>query len=187
MQIQTLQQFGEDRFLAELEYFKRLNYPGDWRNIDWFDRLPEIYNTRFVEWFFLVNKEQLIAFATIQEFYSGCYRLLTRTYYNPKYRRSHLFYDTTERTPAIHLAEAQIKFLNTYDTVFISMQDLKRRKALNRLANKLADSWKLHPSMLRTCNEDSTNCFQSVIYKGKDINLPSLSIDEWKIKKVDLP
>ena len=37
--------------------------------------------------------------------------------------------------------------------------------------------------MLRTCNEDSTNCFQSVIYKGKDINLPSLSIDEWKIKK----
>ena len=63
------------------------------------------------------------------------------------------------------------------------MQDLKRRKALNRLASKLDSSWKLHPLMLRTCNEDSTNCFQSVIYKGQDIKLPGLSIDEWKTKK----
>ena len=183
MHIQTLQQFGEDRFLAELEYFKRLCYPGDWRNTDWFDRLPEIYKTRFVEWFFLVEKQELIAFATIQQFYNGCYRLLTRTYYNPAHRRSHLYYDTNERTPAIHLAEAQLNFLNTYDTVFISMQDLKRRKALNRLASKLDSSWKLHPLMLRTCNEDSTNCFQSVIYRGQDIKLPGLSIDEWKTKK----
>lgn len=181
MQVVTLENFGEKRFLDNLDYFKSLNFPADARNRDWFDRLPEIYKTRFVEWFFLVEEGNLIAFATIQEFYPGCYRLLTRTYYNPKYRRSHLHYDTNEKTPAIYLIEAQLEYLTKFDTVFISMQDLKRRPALKRLIQKLPTGWQCHPEMVRTCNENSANCWQSVIYFGKNLELPSISIGEWKI------
>lgn len=183
LQVLTLEQFGEQRFLDELAYFKSLNFPADARNRDWFDRLPEIYKTRFVEWFFLVEEDNLVAFATIQEFYPGCYRLLTRTYYNPKFRRSHLHYDYNDKTPAIYLIEAQLKYLKNYDTAFISMQDLKRRKALTRLISKLDAGWKLHDDMIRTCNENSTNCWQNIIYKGSEINLPSITINEWKEMK----
>ena len=109
MEVITLQQFGEQRFLDELKIFEQQNYTGDVRNRDWFSRIPEIYKTRFIEWFFLVDNNILTAFATIQEFYPGCFRLLTRTYYNPEYRRSHLYYDKVAKTPAMHLIEAQEK------------------------------------------------------------------------------
>ena len=181
MKVITLNQFGEERFLKELENFKNAKFKGDERNRDWFDRIPEIYKTRFIEWFFLVDNNDLIAFATIQEFYPGCFRLLTRTYYNPIYRRSHLHYDKNAKTPAMYLVEAQEKYLTNYKTVFISMQDLKRRPALERVRKKLGGKWQLHPNMIRTCNEDSSNCWQSVIYLGQDIELPSISINNWKI------
>jgi hypothetical protein len=183
LQVLSLQQFGEQRFLAELSRFKKLSYAGDVRNKDWFDRIPEIYKTRFVEWFFLVDNNNLIAFATIQEFYPGCFRLLTRTYYNPEYRRSHLHYDFNDKTPAIYLIEAQLDYLKNYDTVFISMQDLKRRSALIRLIRKLGNGWTMHPDMIRTCGEDSTNCWQNICVLGNEIQLPSITIEEWKNMK----
>lgn len=181
MEVITLKKYGEDRFLSDLNNFKEQNYSGDKRNKDWFTRLPEIYKTRFLEWFFLVDNDELISFATIQEFYPNCYRLLTRTYYTPKYRRTHLHYDPTEKTPAIYLLEAQLEYLTNFDTVFISMQDLKRRSALKRLIQKLQPGWQLHPKMIRTCGENSSNCWQSVIYLGKNLELPSISISEWKM------
>jgi hypothetical protein len=181
MKVLTLAEFGETNFLKCLEEFRDQNFSGDIRNKDWFSRLPEIYKTRFKEWFFLVNKTELIAFATIQEFYPKCYRLLTRTYYNPKYRRTHLHYNTSEKTPAIYLLEAQIAYLTDFDTIFISMQDLKRRNALIRLMKKINAKWQLHPEMVKTCGEDSSNCWQSVIYLGKDLELPGINISEWNI------
>lgn len=181
MEVITLQQFGEQRFLTALKMFEQQNYAGDARNRDWFTRIPEIYKTRFTEWFFLVDNQDLIAFATIQEFYPGCFRLLTRTYYNPRYRRSHLHYDKNAKTPAMHLVEAQENYLTNYKTVFISMQDLKRRPALERVRKKLGDKWQLHPNMVRTCNEDNSNCWQSIIYLGESIQLPSISITNWKL------
>ena len=56
MKVITLNEFGEERFLEALNYFSQQNFPGDKRNRSWFDRLPEIYKTRFPEWFFLVTK-----------------------------------------------------------------------------------------------------------------------------------
>ena len=123
MEVLTLQQFGEDRFLQELNRFSKQNFIGDNRNRDWFLRIPQIYKTRFKEWFFLVDNNELIAFATIQEFYPGCYRLLTRTYYNPVYRRTHLAYEHNRKTPAMYLLDKQLEYLTDYKTLFISTQE----------------------------------------------------------------
>lgn len=181
MKVITLEQFGEQNFLDKLKHFSELNYPGDDRNRDWFSRLPEIYNSRFEEWFFLVNANDLIAFSTIQKFYSGCYRLLTRTYYHPDYRCKHLFYDKTNKTPAMYILDEQLKFVKNYKTLFISMQDLKRRSALENVKNKIGSNWKMHPNMIQTCNEvNDKNCWQNVIFIGEDLQLPSVSISEWK-------
>ena len=181
MEVLTLQQFGEDRFLQELNRFSKQNFIGDSRNRDWFLRIPQIYKTRFKEWFFLVDNNELIAFATIQEFYPGCYRLLTRTYYNPVYRRTHLAYEHNRKTPAMYLLDKQLEYLTDYRTLFISTQDISRRKVLIKVMNKIGTSWKLHPNMVQTCQEvKDKNCWQNVIFTGLELELPSITIDEWK-------
>lgn len=182
MKVITLNEFGEERFLEALNYFSQQNFPGDKRNRSWFDRLPEIYKTRFPEWFFLVNEDdELVAFSTIQEYYPKCYRVLTRTYYNPKYRRRHSAYERTEKTPAMWMLEKQLEYLAGYNTLFISMQDFHRRKMIEQLRKKLGPEWKLHPEMVQTCKEvDDKNCWQNVIFTGQDITLPTITIDNWK-------
>jgi hypothetical protein len=184
MEVVTLEKFGEERFLQELKIFSEQNFNGDKRNRDWFSRIPQIYKKRFKEWFFLIDKDQLIAFATIQEFYPGCYRLLTRTYYNPIYRRKHLAYERNYKTPAMYLLDSQLDYLKDYKTLFISMQDISRRKVLTNVMNKINSNWSLHPNMVQTCQEvNDANCWQNVIFTGDEIKLPSITIDEWKILK----
>lgn len=181
MQVLTLNEFGENRFLNILKELEELNYGGDRRNSSWFAHLPKIYKTRFKEWFFLLDNEELVAFATIQEFYLGCYRLLTRTYIFPKYRRFTLPNNDTAKSPSMYLIQKQLEYVYGYKTVFISMQDLKRRKSLIRYQQKLGDTWKLHPNMLQTCgNSNDVNCWQNIIYCGEEIALPSKTINEWK-------
>lgn len=180
MKVLTLSEYGEDRFLSELERLKHANYKGDQRNAGWFNRIPEIYKTRFKEWFFLVDDNNTIAFATIQEFYPMCYRLLTRTYTYPEYRRFTLPDNDTKQSPSMYLLEAQMKYIHVYDTVFISMQDLKRRNSIDRYRKKLEDGWILHPEMVQTCNDNSSDRYQNVIYKGKELQRPTITIDEWK-------
>ena len=180
MKVVTLQEFGEENFLSKLKYFEGLNFAGDKRNRDWFKRLPEIYKTRFPEWFFLLDDNELVAFSTIQEFGSKCFRVLTRTYYNPKYRRKHSAYERTQKTPAMWMLDTQLEYLSDYDTIFISMQDIHRRKMLQQLQTKLGADWILHPNMVQTCKEpQDKNCWQNIIYKGNTPNLPSITIEEW--------
>jgi len=187
MKVVTLEEFGEERFLQQLKLFSEQNFKGDSRNRDWFDRLPQIYKKRFVEWFFLVDNSELIAFATIQQFYPLCFRLLTRTYYNPDYRRKHLAYEHNQKTPAMYLLDAQLEYVKDYDTLFISMQDLNRRRSLKKVMTKIGNGWKMHPEMVQTCNEvNDTNCWQNIIYKGNPISLPSITIADWKKMKDDL-
>lgn len=181
MKVVTLAQFGEDRFMQELQQFSRCNYPGDTRNKNWFSRIPEIYKTRFEEWFFLTDNDQLLAFSTIQKFDIKCYRLLTRTYYHPEYRRKHLCYERNKKTPAMYMLDAQLEYIKDYKTLFISMQDLSRRNALKRFMNKLGSNWQMLPTMAQTCNEvKDNNCWQNIIFTGEVPQLPSISIDEWK-------
>ena len=47
--------------------------------------------------------------------------------------------------------------------------------------NKIVTSRKLHPNMVHTCQEvKDKNCWQNVIFTGLELELPSITIDEWK-------
>jgi hypothetical protein len=199
MEVITLDQFGETRFLQELKDFDSQQHVGDRRNKDWFSRIPEIYKTRFKEWFFLMDGNRLVAFSTIQEFKPLCYRLWTRTYYHPDYRRNHLRYEQETKTPAMYLLDKQVEYVKKYETLFISMQGISRRPALIKVMKKINDNWQvnpnlvqtfdditdkncwqLHPNMVQTCNEiTDKNCWQNVIFIGKSPSLPSITIDAW--------
>jgi hypothetical protein len=181
MKVLTLQEFGEDRFIQELKKLDEQNFIGDQRNSDWFTHIAKVYKTKFSEWFFLLDDDKLAAFATIQEFYPGCYRLLTRTYIYPDYRRFRLPDNDQMLSPSLYIFPVQMEYIQQYKTVFVSMQDLKRRKSLERYMQKLGDGWKMHPNMVQTCQTpNDANCWQNVIYKGAELELPSVTIDEWK-------
>jgi len=89
-------------------------------------------------------------------------------------------YEHNKKTPAMHMLNSQLEYIESYETLFISMQDIKRRKVLVNLKNKLGNNWKLHPQMIQTCNEiNDKNCWQNIIYTGVKPKLPSISIDKW--------
>lgn len=193
MKVITLEEYGEKEFLSELKRIKEMNYAGDQRNIDWFDRIPEIYKTRFPNWWFLMDRnDKLVMFATVQEFYQGCWRLLTRSYILPEYRRPILPDRDTMKSPSMYIIQEQMNYLQNVDlslfgnevnTYFISMQDLKRRKSLDRYRKKLGPNWKLLPTMMQTCKEcDDLNCWQNIIYTGEVPRNNTMSLEEWREK-----
>jgi len=185
MKVLTLSEFGEEKFLSTLEDLDVAEKNLESRNSDWFSHLKKIYNRRFNEWFFLVDNNQVAAFATVQEYYPGCYRLLTRTYIFPEYRRFRLPNNDKYISPSMYLLPVQLDYLRKYDTVMISMQDAKRRKSIERLATKFNNNfnhtWSIHPRMVKTCdNVSSQDCWQSIIYMGEPPLLDNISINEWK-------
>jgi hypothetical protein len=81
----------------------------------------------------------------------------------------------------MYLLNKQIEYLTDYKTLFISMQDINRRKVLTKIMNKIGGDWKLHPNMVQTCQEvEDKNCWQNVIFTGLELELPSIAIDKWK-------
>lgn len=182
----TLKEFGETNFLQTLKLLEAENNKSDERNRSWFEEIPRVYKReRFLEWFFLMDGDDLVAFSTIQQYYPGCYRLLTRTYITMDYRRFTFPDNDNLKSPSTYMLPAQQQYLQLYDTVFISMQGIKRRKAIARYISKakmqLNQDWVLHPNMVQTCvNEDDSNCWQNVIYNGTTPNLRSISVDEYQ-------
>lgn len=181
----TLQEYGIDNFWTELKRIREENKIYDRRNIEWFDILPDTF-MQYPEWFFLFDIDKPVAFATIQKYYEGCYRMLTRTYIYRDYRR---FVspksDKSNTSPTMRLLPYQLDYIKGYDSAFISMQHLSRRPAIQRFANKLEYStnldWNMAPNMMLTCAEDyGKDCWQSIIYNGNKPKLPEITIEEWK-------
>lgn len=180
--IVTLDELGEDRFLFELKRLKHLNRKEDKRNRSWFDQIPKTYkDEKYLNWFFLLdNKDNILSFCTLQKYYEGCYRLLTRTYVFPEYRRYILTDSDDKRKTQYHL-EYQLNYIGDYKTVFISMQGLKFRRFLNKYKDMAGIDWKLHEDMVQTCdNIKSKNCWQNVIYAGEKPKLNSIPLNHWK-------
>lgn len=180
----TLDQFGEDRFLEEMSKIKQYNAVYDQTNIDWWDSLPKRYK-QFVDWFFLMDGDQLAAFSCIQNYYPGCYKMLTRLYIYRDYRRFTNPKNDTLYSPSMRLLETQLMYLGHQDTLMIAVQDLRKRNVLTRYINKLNNffdyDWQLHPEMVLTCDKDwGETCWQNLIYTGSKPSLPTISIDEWK-------
>ena len=179
--IVTLEEYGVRSFLNEL---KRLGEEGnlyDARNKEWFEILPKTYE-RYVDWFFLFDGEEPMAFSTIQKYYSGCYRVLTRTYIYRDYRRFTNPKMDTYLSPTMRLLPYQLEYLTGYDTAFVSMQGTSRRNAIKRFQKKIeyhtSDKWHLSSGMLQTCG-GGADCWQNVIYKGIAPQLNAMRIEEY--------
>ncbi len=188
MKVKSLEEFGEKKFMAKL--FELMNNPTVYntRNQQWFEHLITNWDDKdkYKKWFFLVDGEELVAFATIQEYYSGCYRMLTRLYITRKYRSFTQTREDKWMSPSMRILRKQLDYLDErYRTIFVSMQDVRRRSAAERYLHKLewltADRWTLHPDMMQTCNNArNKECWQNIIYNGESPHLNYMSTGTWK-------
>lgn len=180
----TLKEYGIDNFRNELKRIGEENNLYDKRNIEWFSILPDTF-LNYPEWFFLFDEDKPVAFSTIQKYYNGCYRVLTRTYIYRDYRRFTNPKVDTFLSPTMRILPYQLEYIKGYETAFISMQSLSRRPAIKYFGVKLEYRtqipWHLADSMMLTCRGDfGKDCWQNIIYNGKAPKLPEITIEEWK-------
>lgn len=180
----TLKEYGIDNFWTELNRIKEENNIYDQRNISWFDYLPETF-MQYPEWFFLYDNDKPVAFSTIQKFYDDCYRILTRTYIYRDYRRFTHPKNDMVFSPSQHLALAQMKYLKDWETVFVSMQGLKRRKTIERFKTKIEYrsglNWIVPDGMFQTCLPSyDPECYQNIVYNGEMPKLKHMSIEAYR-------
>jgi hypothetical protein len=180
----TLEEYGYKNFKNELIRLGEENKIYDKRNIEWFEILPKTF-LDYEEWFFLFDDDKPVAFSTIQKYYDGCYRVLTRTYIYRDYRRFTNPKLDTFLSPTMRLLPYQLEYIKGYDTAFVSMQHLSRRPAIKRFKTKMEyhtkKDWELEEDMMLTCAEDwGKDCWQSIIYNGNKPNLQKITIEEWK-------
>lgn len=181
MKVITLNEFGENNFIKILDDLIKSNHD---RNNSWFPNLKKNFKTKYVEWFFLIDKEELVAFSAIQKFGPSCFRVLTRCFIFEKYRRPVLPKKDKFISPATHMILKQIEYLNQYDTLFISLEYISRKNAIINMANKMSlctkKEWLIGDGMFKTCNDDSKQCWQNICYTGKHPDFQRISYNEWK-------
>jgi len=180
MQVITLEEFGDKKFETVLADLAENNTD---RNARWFPILLENYRS-YKNWYFLMDDDILAAFATVQEFYPGCYRVLTRTFIFPEYRRATLPKNDDFYSPSMRLVQRQLQDYTEYHTLFVSMENVRRRQSMVNFRNKMELAtgldWHVHPHMIKTCQRDHLDCWQNVCYTGRSLRLNSISIEEWK-------
>ena len=181
----TLEEFGEDRFLGLLLDLKIANHPFDSRNADWFKYIPLQYNNpKYLEWFFLMDNDDFVAFSTIQEYKPMTYRCMTRTYVDRKYRSLFSVRDSKAITVTGHFLPVQLDFLGVWKTAFLTRQDPKRRRSFERTRGRAeywtSKEWKYHPRLIKTFdNSNDPDAWQNVIYNGDEPDLPNMTIEEY--------
>lgn len=183
MQVITLNEFGESNFVNVLD---NLSVTSTDRNKDWFPALLKRYRN-YKEWYFVVNDAGLVAFSTIQPFYTGCYRVLTRCYIVPEYRRLVLPKNDTVLSPASLMILAQLSDLKNFNTAFISLEHINRSRTIKNMATKMKNTtnleWHVLPGMMKTCdNVESQSCWQNICYTGDVPDLPTITYESWMLK-----
>lgn len=181
MKVITLPEFGELRFI---ELLTTLAETSQDKNRSWFPALLKNFPT-YNEWFFVVDDQnEFIAFSTIQTFYEGCYRLLTRCYIMEQYRRTTLPKYDTYMSPASFMVQAQLAWLGQYTTIFVSLEDIRRSRTIINMAQKMSintnTEWYVSAMMHQTCGDvASKQCWQNICYAGELPTLPSITKEEW--------
>jgi hypothetical protein len=184
----TLKEFKRSRFVTLLNDLKVSAHQADSRNADWFEWLPQQFeDPKYLEWFFFMHGNNFVTFSTIQEYYDGCYRILTRTYLHKRYRRFCLPKDKSWRGYGAALAVAQLEYLNArgWDTIFVSMQGLKRRKTIERWKAPIEDAtgleWHLADDMYQTSLPiESPDAFQNIVYSGVEPKLKKMAVSTYR-------
>lgn len=189
MKVITLSEFGEGRFVNLLTDLS-LNCKD--KNKDWFPVLLKNYK-KYAEWFFAMDDNgEFAAFSTIQKFYNGCYRVLTRSYVVDKHRRNNLLayrkpvtqLDNHHLSPPSYMIQAQLKYLTQYDSIFITFEGIHRSKITINMSRKLEVNtgleWTVGEGMFLTCPDPaSSKCWQNLCYSGKEPQLAKISKEEW--------
>ena len=181
----TLDEFGKDRFLTLLDDLKVTNHPADSRNSDWFEYLPlQFEDPKYLEWFFLMDDDNFVAFSTIQEYSPMTFRCMTRTYVNRRYRSLFSVRDPKAITVTGHFLPVQLEFLGGWKTVFLTRQDPKRRRSFERTRGRAEYwtglEWKYHPNLVQTFDDaNDMNAWQNVIYNGDEPDLSQMSIERY--------
>ena len=184
---------GLDEYESEfIELLKDLSHNSIDKNNDWFDPLLRNYK-KYLHWSFLLTEDnKFVAFSAIQTFNfpNDCYRVLSRTYYDHKYRNLKNIYDYNEKTPAAYILEDQLSILKQsilkQGFIFCSMEYLQRKSYLKRFAKKLKtlynQDWTVLENMYLTCsNKESFSCWQNICVKDNDdVPLESITSEEWK-------
>lgn len=183
MEVIKLRDFGESNFVNVLT---KLADTSQDRNKDWFPALLKKYKM-YNDWYFVVNDSELVAFSTIQEFYTGCFRMLTRCYITPKYRRPVLPKNDTVISPASMMILMQLPDIVGYDTAFISLENISRSRTIINMSTKMKNTtrldWQVLPGMMQTCvNIESQSCWQNVCYTGIKPTLPTIPKELWILK-----
>ena len=173
---------NESIFVRKL---KELEQTDKSKNKHWWPNLIVNYK-KYDQWYLVFHKEEIISFSCVQLFGKSTARLATRQWNGVKKKGLERGVILNEVSPAMLMIEMQLQDYKDYN-VFFSMQLLNRRKHLEMFAEKLniklGRSFKLNDGMYQTCSDDSINCWQSTISE-KEINLPEMSIEEWKEKYV---
>jgi len=181
----TLKEFGSQRFLDTLEELKKRNNTSDARNSDWFEYIPKEYkDNKYLDWFFLMDDKDLVAFSTIQQYDYGVYRCMTRTYVTRKYRSFVSVKANDAITVTGHFLPIQLEYLNAWKSVFITRQDPKRRRSFERTRARAeywtGYDWIYHKDLIQTFdNEQSPDAWQNVIYNGSEPELKTISIERY--------
>ena len=181
----TLDEFGEDRFLTLLSDLKVTNHPADSRNMDWFEFIPQQYkDPKYLEWFFLMDGNNFVAFSTIQEYKPMTYRCMTRTYVNRRYRSLFSVRDPKAITVTGHFLPIQLEFLGDWQTAFLTRQDPARRRSFERTRGRAeywtGKKWIYHDKLIKTFdNEQSPDAWQNVIYNGEEPDLPQMTVERY--------
>lgn len=181
----TLEEFGEDRFLDLLSDLRISNHLFNSRNADWFKYIPLEYNdSKYLEWFFLMDNNNFVAFSTIQEYKPMTYRCMTRTYVDRKYRSLFSVRDPKAITVTGHFLPAQLDFLGGWKTAFLTRQDPKRRRSFERTRGRAEywtqKKWDYHPRLIKTFDDpDNPEAWQNVIYNGEEPDLSNMEIERY--------
>lgn len=181
----TLDQFGEDRFLTLLDDLKSLDHISNSRNSDWFDYIPQQYkDSKYLEWFFLMDGDEFVSFSTIQEFKPMIYRCMTRTYVDIKYRSLFSVRDPKAITVTGHFLPAQLEFLGGWGTAFLTRQDPKRRRSFERTRGRAEywtkKPWVYYPKLVKTFDDPhDPDAWQNVIYNGDEPDLHSMTLERY--------
>jgi|TARA_B110000211_G_scaffold98675_1_gene114914 hypothetical protein len=188
MKVITLNKFGEKRFVSTLWELHKSQHSYNKRNNSWFEHLITQWDeSKYMQWFFLMDNDKLAAFSTIQKFYPGAYRVLTRLYITRDYRRFTVPKDDKFYSPSMRLLNAQLKFLPESHTMFVSLQGTSRMNAGKRYVDKLIKTtnlkWQLDPHMRLTCPDPKNKeCWQNIIYTGAEPKMQAMERDDWNIQ-----
>lgn len=196
MKLKSLDEY-EDKFLYYINKWN--NELTRYEDTKWFDTntnwcLQNRYK-QYKDWTFLVTDdadEELVAMAAIQDFGNQVYRIQTRVYVNPKFRRKHLAYDKELVNPANIIAKHQVEqvFIH-YDTkhIFFSVEFLRRRRNAMALCKKMNNfydhNWHVPDKLYKTYDKDEKGAWQTIgLYSlvNEPFPLDSITISEWEKK-----